>query len=113
MLDTGSTCHIRYSDKGMSDLVEVNDTVEVGDGDGVIITHRGTFQGSMKLDDGTFQKIKLKNCALAPSLDYNLFSMHLALTAGFDISKSRKRLILKQGTTTLPFTTIKKRDLHT
>ena len=60
VLDTGSTCHIRYSDKGMSDLVEVNDTVEVGDGHGVIITHRGTFQGRMKLDDGKFQKIKLK-----------------------------------------------------
>ena len=46
---------------------------------------------------------------MAPSLDYNLFSIQLALTAGFDVSKSGKGLVLKQGTTTLPFTTIKKK----
>ena len=80
--DSAATCNMHWSLKGFLNIKLKNETIEVGDGETIGIKGRGTYIGNYVNSGGETKNITLNNCAYAPTLKYNLFSVQLALKNG-------------------------------
>ena len=95
--DTGASCHMRSSLKGMYDLRKGKGGIKVGSGKVIPIKNIGSFRGEIVQKDGSRKKITLKNVHYVPKMYCNLFSITTAMDEGCTIGGGNgKPLTLKK-----------------
>ena len=73
--DTAASTHMGNSDEGMTDVVEIKQTIMIGNGKTLMATKMGTLHRTVFQDDGTSFEIELKDYKYVPELHVNLFSL--------------------------------------
>ena len=91
--DTGATCMMGPSTAGTSNYKKTNETVSVGDGQGVTIEGRSHFHGWVINRDGTRRAIRIDNYAHAPRLAHHLFSINVMLAKGYRMESNPDGII--------------------
>ena len=102
--DSGASCHMTGNLKGLTDVVDINETITVGNGEVIKATKMGTLNGFVKLPDGTMKKVKLYDCKYVPKLaPFNLFSITHALSQGCDLGNDGEKIFIRKGNFKLVF----------
>ena len=73
---------MKFSEEGLTNLVEDTSSIEIGDGNHVKATKRGVLRGIIVQQDGTRTAVMLGTVKVVPDLTFNLFSVNTALTGG-------------------------------
>ena len=93
--DSGASCHMIHSDKGMFDTKNIKDEITIGNGASVLATKIGKLRATVETIDGEKKNIILTNVKHVPALaPYNLFSITQALTQGCSIGNEGKKIYL-------------------
>ena len=109
--DSGASCHMTYSVEGLHDLGKVvpEESITVGDGTQLRVTHIGNLRASIPQDDGSKKTIVLRDIKVVPKLKYKLFSILTAMKNDWDISTktigNTKHMVIKKGSCELVFDT--------
>ena len=91
--DSGVSCHMTSSLKGITDVVDINETITVGNGQAIKATKMGTMIGTVRTSDGMMRKVSLFECKYVPKLaPFNLFSITHALNRGFELGNDREKI---------------------
>ena len=70
LCDSGATCHLMNDPTGVYNIIEINETAIIGDGNGLKIMKKGQFDIKVKQNDGS-------TCDLA--FDMKVTPSHLKL----------------------------------
>ena len=65
---SGMSCHMTSSLKGITDVVDINETITVGNGQAIKATKMGTMIGTVRTSDGMMRKVNLFECKYVPEL---------------------------------------------
>jgi hypothetical protein len=84
--NTGASCHMTCSPKGMFDCVDIDEDIKLGDGKYIKATKVGHKQGTGHQPNGKQELFVILNCKLVPDLWVNLFSITSSLRHGWSIS---------------------------
>ncbi len=60
--DSGASCNMIGTLKGMTDLIKIDESITVGNGQKIKATKMSTMNGSVKLPDGSIRKVNFQNC---------------------------------------------------
>ena len=101
--DTGSSCHLATSDKGMINVREINDSIKVGNGTTMDATKIGDLPVIITQKDGTKTKATLKGVKFVPKLWCNLFSIGNVLSKGWSLGNEGKIITLQKLQTIIKF----------
>ena len=102
--DSGASCHMVHSDKGMYDATTIKEKITIGNGQSIEALKIGKKRGMIKNDDGTIMNVVLTNVKYVPDLaPYNLFSITQAISSGWMLGNEGKTIILKNGQSVLKF----------
>ena len=72
--DSGASCHMTHSDKGMFDFKKVKDKITVGNGEAIYAEKIGKLRGTVVQANGKKRHIILENVRYVPKLaPFNLF----------------------------------------
>ena len=85
--DTGASCHMRRSLKGMTKLRPGNSSVKIGSGSQLKVEKIGTFQGVVHQIDGTKQTITLDNVHYVPEMFCDLFLLNPIHVSSYILTK--------------------------
>jgi len=104
--DSGASCHLVGSDKGMYNCKSINDEVIVGNGKGIQATKIGSLKMLVKQEDGKEHVITLHGVKYVPELGpYNLFSLTTAMKKGYQLGSCDKAITLSKGSFQMAFDT--------
>ena len=96
--DSGASCHMTSSLSGMTDIVDINEKITVGNGQVIRATKMGTMNGIVRTSDGTMRKVSLFQCKYVPELaPFNLFSITHALSRGFELGNDGEKIFIRKG----------------
>ena len=95
--DTGASCHMTYTARGMRNLIPMTSSVIFGNGQRLKSTHIGEKHGVVIQKDGTKTRIKMKNVKVVPDLFCNLFSISAALKEGCYLEGNASELTVSIG----------------
>jgi len=102
--DSGASCHMIGRLDGMSDLIDIDESITVGNGQKIKATKMGTMSGMVKMPDGKIRKVSLRNCKYVPQLaPFNLFSITHALSHGFNLGNDKENIFIQKGDFKLVF----------
>ena len=102
--DSGASCHMVHSEKGMFDVTSANENVTIGNGHKIAVTKVGKLRATYIPKEGKEQKIVLHQVKVIPELaPYNLFSLTAALDNDFKIGNEGKQIYLVKGNFKLKF----------
>ena len=101
--DTGSSCHLASSDKGMINVREIHDSIKVGNGTTMDATKIGDLPVIITQKDGTKTKATLKGVKFVPKLWCNLFSIGNVLSKGWSLGNEGKITTLQKQQTIIKF----------
>ena len=102
--DTGASCHMTHTDKGMFEWEPINEKITLGNGAQIVATKQGKKAVTLKQQDGKSIEVILTNVKYVPALaPYNLFSITAALDKGFKLGNEGKALTLTKGGVTIKF----------
>ena len=94
LCDTGASCHMTYSTRGMKNLKPMTSSVIFGNGQRLQSTHVGEKNGLVIQKDGTKKHMKMKNVKVVPDLFCNLFSISAALKEGCSLEGNASELTI-------------------
>ena len=97
--DTGASCHMTKSMKGLINVKPINSNIVFGNGNQLKATHIGDKRGYVQQKDGTEKPIFLQKVKFVPKLTCNLFSMSAVLQNSCSMKGSRKTIELIKGKT--------------
>ena len=102
--DCAATCHMGFERKNLSNYTPSDsEGITMGDGSSTDIKGRGTFSGTIN-QNGKSTPITLRNYAWAPNLKHNLFSIQVAMQAGFKMEGDNKKgITLRKGSLSIFF----------
>jgi hypothetical protein len=101
--DTAASTHMGNSDEGLTDVVEIKQTIMIGNGKTLMATKMGTLHRTVFQEDGSSLDIELKDYKYVPDLHVNLFSITKSLSQGWKLSNDGVMIILKQKGVSLRF----------
>ncbi len=95
--DIGASCHMIGSLEGMTDLIDINESITVGNVQKIKVLKIGTMKGTVTLPDRTIRKVSLHNCKYVPQLaPFNLFSITHALSRGFNLGNEKEKILIEK-----------------
>jgi hypothetical protein len=86
ILDSGTTCHCCQSAEGLTDVKEIDESIEIGNGNSMKSTNIGNLKCELTQVNGEKLTITLNDVKDGPSLCVNLFSLNKTLKQGFKVS---------------------------
>jgi len=96
--NSGASCHLMGSDRGLFDWKDVNDDIIIGDGKSIHAKKIGKIKMLLKQNNRTECIVTLTDVKYVPSLGpYNLFSINQALGKGFKLGSEGKSITLSKG----------------
>ena len=88
--DTGSSCHLVTSDKGVIKIKTIDEDIKIGNGSTMSATKMGHLPVTIKQKDETTTKSPLEGVKFVPKLWCNLFSIVRVLSKGWDLEMRKK-----------------------
>jgi hypothetical protein len=74
ILDSGASCHYCQSAEGLTDVMEINELIKIGNGDSIKSTKIGNLKCELTQVNGEKWRITLNDVKFVPNLCVNLFS---------------------------------------
>jgi len=101
--DSGATCHITKLSAGMYDVTELNESIEVADGNMIKVAKIGKLDVDIQQKNGKTVRATLQKVKFVPDSAFNLFDVMSTLNKGYKISNTGTDIILTKGSTTVTF----------
>jgi hypothetical protein len=108
--DTAASTHMGNSDEGMTDVVDIKQTIMIGNGKTLMATKMGTLHRTVFQEDGSSFDIELRDCKYVPDLHVNLFSITKSLGQGWRLSNDGVMILLKKDKASLKFDKVYQTD---
>jgi len=100
--NTGASCHMTNSIKGLKDLKDADRIIKVGNGEKLTCNKVGTWTGSYE-QEGKIKKITLKNVAYVPQLSTNLISLTQILENEWELKGTKSKLHIYKNSNKMTF----------
>ncbi len=77
--------------------IKIDESITVGNGQKIKAMKMGTMNGSVKLPDGSIQKVRLQNCKYMRQLTpFNLFSVTHDLSRTFSLGNHKEKIFIQK-----------------
>jgi hypothetical protein len=86
ILDSGASCHYCQSVEGLTDVKEINESINIGNGDSMKATKIGNLKFEVTQFNEEKSTVTMNDVKYVPSLCVNLFILNKPLKKGFKVS---------------------------
>ena len=99
--DTGATSHMTGDLKGMFEVRQVENIIQIGNGTEMKTTAVGKYRGKVVQKDGTEVSVVLEEVCYVPGIICNLFAITATLSKGWKLNNEGKVLKISKGETSI------------
>ena len=84
LCDTGAICHLTNDPRGLYNIIKINETARIGDGNGLQITKKGKLDMKVEQNDGSTCDLTF-DVKVTPELAHQLLSLTMLMQKGWKI----------------------------
>ena len=84
LCDSGTTCHLMNDPTGMYDIIKINETAIIGNGNGLEITKKGKLNVKVEQNDGSTCDLTFE-VKVMPEVAHQLLSLTMLMQEGWKV----------------------------